>query len=429
MTKYVSTTDLTTVIKPQDAVWQAADSVTTPLAVDLVPLIFNQEIAPLTILQQLYAKFLPDLDHAQIATAIETATQTSFKEKQLSKFVTPDYTEVADQQSTFNFSELFGGPTMSSADIATLAITQLAKPTQTLVATDPETIISLGHTLLDSQKLIGIYNQRHLPAILQTELAELQVQDNVALFLSKQPAADVKTLLTRHADYQLIDQSVLLTQIPQIAAIANLIAQANQAQVNLVIPGTKLNTVLAAVYAQQLGMPVAKINIAVAEDSDLAAFLKGQSTKLAPDLRANLLRLAVLSQPDVLNNPAEMIAALTHNAALNFVFVETSAVYAKIRFLQTKLDYTAGFETALTALAVPLDHAETVETVVLALVDPFVTPEVILRGLTGRVDGKVGFDAVQILRQIVGAKPARLITHLKGIKPVTVPEFTTAVLD
>lgn len=424
MTKYVKSTDLTTAVATQTAAWQAANTPNIPLATDLKPLTFDQEVAPVTILQQLYAEFLPDLDQVKITTAIKTAVELLFKEKSLIKFVTPDYTEVVEQQSKFNFAELFSGPTMSSADIATLAITQLAANTQIFVATDPELIVSLGHTLLEDQQLIGIYRDDNLPAILKAELAAQQTKDNVTLYLSDQPEAAAATLLARQPDAQLIDQAVLLTQIPQIAAIAEVIDQAGKAQVNLAIPGTKLNTVLAAVHGRQLGLPIAKIFIAVADDSDLAAYLKGQDVNLAPDLQANLLRLATLSQPAISSDHDEIIAALNNADSFTFVPVKNSAVDAEIRFLQTKLDYTAGLETALTALAVPEIEDDGCETVVLAMVDPFVTPETILRGLTGRDDGKVGFEAVQILRQIVGAKPARLMTRLKGVKPVSVPEFS-----
>lgn len=423
MTKYINVTDLTTVIPAANAVWQAANTQQVSIPTDLAPLTFDQELTPVAVLQKLYTEFLPDLDQAQMTTAVETATQAIFKDKALSQFVTPDYTEVDHPQTQFNFSELFNSPTMTSADLATLAITHLAATTQTFVATDPELLISLGQTLLADQKLIGIYDERQLPTILKTELAELQGHDNVALYLDDQPTVAANHLLTSHPEYRLIDQTVLLTQIPLIAALVNLTNQAQSDAVNLVIPGTKLNAVLAALYARQLGLPIAKIIVAVAAESDLAAFINGEATELAPEIKVNLQRLAALVADKAVNTDAEIVTALQRTDILDFVPVDRAEVAAEIRFLQTKLDYTAGLETALTTLAVPEVTAAATENVVLALIDPYVTPETILRGLTGRNDGKTGFEAVQILRQIVGAKPARLITHLKGVKAVETPKF------
>ena len=418
MTIYVDSQDNQKEIPATTALWQTgADSIALPTQLSAAKFA-DQE--PATILQTIAQTFMSDQTAAEIAKTVETALAQTFKKKKLATLV--------DLNDDLAFGETFHGATMTQADLAVLLLSAFSEPNQIFASADPDLIVALAANLLPTQKLVGIYDPTEVGQFVQDELASIQADENIQIATSPAPEAAIAELHAATTNVQLVSADQLLTLIPQTAVLFNLTAQ-NTAPTPLefVIGQEQLPLVLAAAYAQKLGLNIDHVTVAVDVNSTLAKFLGGDDAQLTPSDKTILIRLisVLTDSTKIASQPNDLRAILTDNQLISLTMTGAQQIQPTIKHYQIADNYTIGASTALAAAGIAQKKSNH-KIIVIAPVDPYLTPEIVLQSITGRDDGKRDFESVQILRQIINTKTPRLLTHLKASESATIPEYQLA---
>lgn len=412
--------------------WQPVDQLTLA---DQPPLSNDDTAETASILKTVVAAFMPELSPGQVEDAIQIALANTFKQKKLATWVTFDHVlgHEDDPASEVSFGEMFHGATMTLADIASLLMTTFADKLITtqhvFVSTNPDLLIALGHQLTSAQKLLGIVDGSQLDTFRQIELNAIADQANCQIFDSSSPTTACVEL-TSHENLQVVDVDELLSLMPVVAALRQLLVDAPTNQpLDLAIDADHLELAVAAGYANTLntaGTQFGHINVSTLAQTPFARLIAGESVRL-PQATQHLLN-ALMHQllpdatPSIEFDAGQLQRLMTSQDFCTFEVVFKGQAKQTIKQFQMATNYTIGVTTAVAATPLLLankksDHKQ----LVIAPLDAYLTPEFVLESITGRDDGKRDFESIQILRQIINAKPPRAMTRLKSIELAPIP--------
>ncbi|WP_125766411.1 hypothetical protein [Lapidilactobacillus wuchangensis] len=350
---------------------------------------------------------------------------------------------VAETNSALKIAELYHQPTMTDRDLAAslylnlFAWQQRENNDQTepvFLASDPTLLISLAHFLPGKARLIGFFAPEQIQGFQRQQLAAALDKPQVKLYQLEAPITAKALEMTVNKQHF---QELAAANQEQLIVLDNcqfslLLGQIfSLMKVSLAAEGTTaiatstydFSNVLAAYYAQQLGAPISSVTVALKQMTPLARFFENGEPALTSVAAVNLQRLvvALTEKASTELNAAEIASQLA--SFLTVKVVDAEAALPEIRRAQSQQQITVGPDAALALAAIAENEPESL---VLAAVDPYLTPDVVLAGITNHPTDKRDFDAAQILRQVIAAPMPRMITHLKSQEIQEFPVFSHA---
>lgn len=419
---YLTCQDLTPVTPA--VAWATTANSPAIAATNIAPLALEiQQGTDVDLLSAVLTTFQPDLTSEQAKTIAAASLAEVFSAKA--------HLSITSTDTSLKIAELYHQPTMTDRDLAAslyfklFALQQQLNHDQTepiFLANDPALLISLAHFLPETARLVGFFAPEQVHGLQRQQLAAALDKPLVKLYQLEEPITAQELELTVNKPHfqelaatnqeQLIvldncQFSLLMGQIFNLLKVSVAATSATE----IVTTTHDFSNVLAAYYAQQLGAPISGVTVALKQMTPVARFFENGEPMLTSVAAVNLQRLLVglTGQASPVLTATEIQDQLVD--FLTIKVVDQEAALPEIRQAQSRQQITVGPEAAL-ALAVAADSEQ--PQLVLAPADPYLTPDVVLAGITNHPTDKRDFEAAQILRQVIAAPMPRMITHLKS---------------
>lgn len=386
------------------------------------------------LLSAVLTAFQPTLPLAQAQTIAAASLAAVFTAKaQLT---------VKSTDSTLKIAELYHQPTMTDRDLAAslyfnlFAWQQHAADDQTepvFLASDPTLLISLAHFLPEKARLIGFFAPEQIQGFQRQQLAAALAKPQVKLYQLETAitAKDLEITVNKPHFQELAaanqEQLIVLDNCQfslLLGQIFNLlkVSLAAAAPTEIVTTTIDFSNVLAAYYAQQLGAPISGVTVALKQMTPLARFFENGEPALTSVAAVNLQRLVttITGQASAELDATKIAAQLADFLTVKVLDAETAL--PEIRRAQSQQQITIGPDAALALATSNASESQ----LVLAAADPYLTPDIVLAGITNHPTDKRDFEAAQILRQVIAAPMPRMITHLKSQEIESFPVFSHA---